>query len=311
MLRRIKKDVENEIGKKTEFEIFSDMTERQRLLYNTIKGKLTSIADLFSSIDSKSKVENLMNLVMQFRKVCNHPELFERNIGKVPLAFRDLRFSRTATFIKANNVTEVWTDNNNCLKYTIPKLIFDEIGEQSVIKPTPKIFNLYSFYNIVSSIYDKKSSSAFSPSLFSFVGLFKFSINEFMNLLKMDTILAQICLVHYMKEQSIRNNYYSMHKNEDAYIYSPFGNFSSNMGLGTNLDIHNYPYYEQSKLVSYRPSVSIFISNKYLQEEDTFLFKKQYFNSTSIFQSLLQDSITSTKDSLLYKEIKVNNTILT
>ena len=73
MLRRVKKDVENEIGPKTEYEILCDMTERQKILYNSIKEKLTNISDLFSSGDSKVKVENLMNLVMQFRKVCNHP----------------------------------------------------------------------------------------------------------------------------------------------------------------------------------------------------------------------------------------------
>jgi chromatin-remodeling ATPase INO80 len=36
---------------------------------------------------SRQKVDNLMNLVMQFRKVCNHPELFERRPNKSPLLF--------------------------------------------------------------------------------------------------------------------------------------------------------------------------------------------------------------------------------
>jgi DNA helicase INO80 len=35
-------------------------------------------------------MENLMNLVMQFRKVCNHPELFERRVGRIPFSFRNL-----------------------------------------------------------------------------------------------------------------------------------------------------------------------------------------------------------------------------
>lgn len=29
-----------------------------------------------------------MNLVMQFRKVCNHPELFERRVGRIPFSFK-------------------------------------------------------------------------------------------------------------------------------------------------------------------------------------------------------------------------------
>jgi DNA helicase INO80 len=40
-------------------------------------------------LDSKLKVENLMNLVMQFRKVCNHPELFERRTVKSPLLMQN------------------------------------------------------------------------------------------------------------------------------------------------------------------------------------------------------------------------------
>ena len=90
MLRRVKKDVEHEIGPKKEYEILCYMTEKQKILYNSIKQKLNNISDLFKSTDSKLKVTNLMNLVIQFRKVCNHPELFERNIGKVPFTFKDI-----------------------------------------------------------------------------------------------------------------------------------------------------------------------------------------------------------------------------
>lgn len=31
-----------------------------------------------------------MNLVMQFRKVCNHPELFERRPNRSPFVFKDI-----------------------------------------------------------------------------------------------------------------------------------------------------------------------------------------------------------------------------
>ena len=42
--------------------------------------------------DSKVKVENLMNLMMQFRKVCNHPDLFERRPEHAPFVFGDLMY---------------------------------------------------------------------------------------------------------------------------------------------------------------------------------------------------------------------------
>jgi DNA helicase INO80 len=87
MLRRVKKDVEHEIGPKEEVEIECEMTSRQQILYKGIKDHLSNITDLFSLVDSKQKIENLMNIVMQLRKVCNHPELFERRIGRTPALF--------------------------------------------------------------------------------------------------------------------------------------------------------------------------------------------------------------------------------
>jgi DNA helicase INO80 len=89
MLRRLKKDVEQEIAPKIEEVIYCDMTHRQRILYDRIKSKI-SAQDLFQLASSKAKVENLMNLVMQFRKVCNHPDLFERRLGKIPFSFQKL-----------------------------------------------------------------------------------------------------------------------------------------------------------------------------------------------------------------------------
>ena len=68
MLRRLKRDVEQEIGPKTEVELFCDMTFRQRILYQRIRDKI-SAKDLFTLAENKQKMENLMNLVMQFRKV--------------------------------------------------------------------------------------------------------------------------------------------------------------------------------------------------------------------------------------------------
>jgi DNA helicase INO80 len=90
MLRRLKKDVEQEIAPKTEEIIQCEMTHRQRVLYDRIKRKI-SAQDLFMLASSKAKVENLMNLVMQFRKVCNHPDLFERRMGKIPYMFSKMQ----------------------------------------------------------------------------------------------------------------------------------------------------------------------------------------------------------------------------
>lgn len=74
MLRRIKKDVENELSDKIEIMVYCPLTTRQKLLYTALKKKIR-IEDLlhYTGADSvnndKNFTSNLMNLVMQFRKV--------------------------------------------------------------------------------------------------------------------------------------------------------------------------------------------------------------------------------------------------
>uniref|UniRef100_A0A182FL94 Chromatin-remodeling ATPase INO80 n=1 Tax=Anopheles albimanus TaxID=7167 RepID=A0A182FL94_ANOAL len=102
MLRRIKKDVENELSDKIEIMVYCPLTTRQKLLYVALKKEIC-VEDLLNlttlsgsgsgeshSID-RNFTSNLMNLVMQFRKVCNHPELFERRDVRSP-------FSMSMTF---------------------------------------------------------------------------------------------------------------------------------------------------------------------------------------------------------------------
>ncbi|XP_037088223.1 chromatin-remodeling ATPase INO80-like [Pollicipes pollicipes] len=81
MLRRVKRDVENELTDKIEIMVCCPLTIRQRLLYQGLKKKI-SIDELLRSTQGGGQhsqvTTSLLNLVMQFRKVCNHPELFER-----------------------------------------------------------------------------------------------------------------------------------------------------------------------------------------------------------------------------------------
>lgn len=95
MLRRIKKDVENELSDKIEIMVHCPLTLRQKLLYIALKKKIKIEELLHYSVGAESGhnvdknfTSNLMNLVMQFRKVCNHPELFERRDVKSPLVMQ-------------------------------------------------------------------------------------------------------------------------------------------------------------------------------------------------------------------------------
>jgi len=124
MLRRVKKDVETEIGKKFEHEVYCELTRRQKELYKKIKSRI-SIESLFMIRENKEKVKNLMNLVMQFRKVCNHPELFERQIVRTSTIFSDESFMPSplafSSFYKMNAV--YYNDASNPLNFILPKTL--------------------------------------------------------------------------------------------------------------------------------------------------------------------------------------------
>ena len=62
MLRRNKNDIKDEIGSKEVVNVFCEMNSRQKVLYDEI-------------IESKMDYENIL---MQLKKVCNHPDLFEK-----------------------------------------------------------------------------------------------------------------------------------------------------------------------------------------------------------------------------------------
>ena len=73
MLRRNKKDVENELSDKVEILLYCPLTIRQKLLYVGLKRKIR-IEELLQNLGSQSQINSslntsLMNLVMQFRKV--------------------------------------------------------------------------------------------------------------------------------------------------------------------------------------------------------------------------------------------------
>jgi len=69
MLRRIKKEAEKELPPKTEMHIKVGLTESQKKIYRNLLTK--------SAIDNGSTFSFYRNLVMQLRKACNHPYLFE------------------------------------------------------------------------------------------------------------------------------------------------------------------------------------------------------------------------------------------
>ncbi|KAF5194649.1 Chromatin-remodeling atpase ino80 [Thalictrum thalictroides] len=160
MLRRVKKDVITEMTSKTEITVHCKLSSRQQAFYQAIKNKI-SLAELFDGRRghlNEKKILNLMNIVIQLRKVCNHPELFERNEGTTYMYFGDIPNSLLAPpFGELEDV--YYAGNQNPITYKVPRLVHEEFtqspetscsayGQGIQIGCFEKLFNIFSPQNI-------------------------------------------------------------------------------------------------------------------------------------------------------------------
>ena len=74
MLRRLKSDVECNLLPKKEIYLYVGMSNMQKELYRKF---LSGNIDVVNSIQPSSDKFKLQNLLMQLKKVCNHPYLFD------------------------------------------------------------------------------------------------------------------------------------------------------------------------------------------------------------------------------------------
>ncbi|KAJ1882951.1 swr1 complex component [Coemansia sp. RSA 1722] len=72
ILRRLKHDVETQLPNKTEHVIYCSLSKRQRFLYDDFMARSQTRATL-----QAGSYLGVMGCLMQLRKVCNHPDLFE------------------------------------------------------------------------------------------------------------------------------------------------------------------------------------------------------------------------------------------
>ncbi|KAI8072982.1 SNF2 family N-terminal domain-containing protein [Gongronella butleri] len=72
LLRRLKADVEQQMPAKYEHVVYCRLSKRQRYLYDDFMGRTRTKENLASG-----NFLSIMNTLMQLRKVCNHPDLFE------------------------------------------------------------------------------------------------------------------------------------------------------------------------------------------------------------------------------------------
>ncbi|KAM7249224.1 hypothetical protein ACFE04_019451 [Oxalis oulophora] len=78
LLRRLKKEVESQLPDKVEYIIKCDMSGLQRVLYRHMQSKGVLLTDgSEKGKEGKGGAKALMNTIVQLRKLCNHPFMFQ------------------------------------------------------------------------------------------------------------------------------------------------------------------------------------------------------------------------------------------
>lgn len=95
ILRRLKKDVEKQLPMKKEHVIYCRLSRRQRNLYEDFIASSETQATLASS-----NFFGMISVIMQLRKVCNHPDLFEGRpiISSFDMSGIDIQLSSSLCF---------------------------------------------------------------------------------------------------------------------------------------------------------------------------------------------------------------------
>uniref|UniRef100_A0A8C9T9Y0 Snf2-related CREBBP activator protein n=1 Tax=Scleropages formosus TaxID=113540 RepID=A0A8C9T9Y0_SCLFO len=96
LLRRIKADVEKQMPKKYEHVVRCRLSKRQRFLYDDFMAQASTRETLASG-----HFMSVINILMQLRKVCNHPNLFDPRPIQSPFITAPIVFSTASLVLQA------------------------------------------------------------------------------------------------------------------------------------------------------------------------------------------------------------------
>ncbi|XP_076997305.1 helicase SRCAP isoform X1 [Tamandua tetradactyla] len=99
LLRRVKVDVEKQMPKKYEHVIRCRLSKRQRCLYDDFMAQTTTKETL-----ATGHFMSVINILMQLRKVCNHPNLFDPRPVTSPFITLGICFSTASLVLRATDV---------------------------------------------------------------------------------------------------------------------------------------------------------------------------------------------------------------
>lgn len=90
ILRRLKSEVATQLPNKYEYIMYCKMSKRQLYLYEEFISR-NSMGGSKAAASSNSYI-SMMNILMQLRKICNHPNLLEPRVIHTPYIFNQLYF---------------------------------------------------------------------------------------------------------------------------------------------------------------------------------------------------------------------------
>ena len=100
VLRRLKKDVEKQMPDKFEHVVKCQLSRRQMFLYEEFMNRSATR----KSMTKGGNFLGMMNVLMQLRKVCNHPDLFEPRAIVTPFTFSPI------VYVTPSLIANVLTD---------------------------------------------------------------------------------------------------------------------------------------------------------------------------------------------------------
>lgn len=129
ILRRLKRDVEKQLPTKQEHVIYCRLSRRQRNLYEDFIASSETQATLASS-----NFFGMISVIMQLRKVCNHPDLFEGRpiVSSFDMPGIDMQLSSSVcTILSSGPFSQVDMEGLNLvfthLDFTMPSWEIDEV----------------------------------------------------------------------------------------------------------------------------------------------------------------------------------------
>jgi SNF2 family DNA or RNA helicase len=167
ILRRLKKDVEQQLPGKYEHLVFCKLSKRQAYLYEEVMTNSTVKSHLQSG-----NYLGMMNALMQLRKVCNHPDLVEPRPILTPVFFKCLHYqvpsvvhTRRALSPWTNVssfLTRIWMDDFASNYYLVgfhPQLLEYDSGRGDFNEELSEICRAYHIEDFLSDLRLQKATS--------------------------------------------------------------------------------------------------------------------------------------------------------